>query len=57
MALRESFFGAIVFDAPKLARIRDLASSIPDLRVRADEASLAVLVPFLDTLLEFRVSR
>ncbi|MFZ1173927.1 MAG: VOC family protein [Bradyrhizobium sp.] len=54
---RHSFFGAIVFDAPELARIRDLASSIPDLRVRADEASLAVLVPFLDTLLEFRVSR
>ena len=54
---RHSFFGAIVFDAPELARIRDLASSIPDLRVRADEASLAVLVPFLNTLLEFRVSR
>ena len=54
---RHSFFGAIVFDAPDLARICDLASSIPDLRVRVDEASLAVLVPFLDTLLEFRVSR
>ena len=54
---RHSFFGAIVFDAPKLARIRDLASSIPDARVRAAQDSLAVLVPFLDTLLEFRVSR
>ena len=54
---RHSFFGAIVFDTPELARIRDLASSIPDARVRAAQDSLAVLVPFLDTLLEFRVSR
>ena len=51
---RRSFFGAIVFDSPDLARIRDLASSVPDLRVGTNETSLAVLIPFLDTLLEFR---
>ena len=54
---RQSFFGAIVFDSPDLARIHDLASSIPDLRVGASEASLALLIPFLNTLLEFRESR
>jgi hypothetical protein len=51
------FFGAIVFDSRDLARIRDLASSIPDLRVRANETSLSLLIPFLNTLLEFRESR
>jgi Glyoxalase-like domain len=51
---RHSFFGAIVFDMPEPGRIRDLASSIPDLRVGMKEASLAVLIPFLNTLLEFR---
>ena len=54
---RHSFFGAIVFDSPDLARIHDLASSIPDLRVGASEASLALLIPVLNTLLEFRKSR
>ena len=54
---RQSFFGAIVFDSPDLARIRDLASSIPDLRVGANETSLALLIPFLNTLLEFRNRR
>lgn len=54
---RHSFFGAIVLDAPNLARIRDLASSIPDVRVGAARDSLEVLVPFLNTLLEFRGSR
>ena len=54
---RQSFFGAIVFDSPDLARIHDLAPSIPDLRVGASEASLALLIPFLNTLLEFRESR
>ena len=54
---RHSFFGAVVFDAPELGRLRDLASSIPDLRVGASEASLALLIPFLNTLLEFRESR
>jgi hypothetical protein len=51
---RQSFFGAIVFDSPDLAHVHDLASSIPDLRVGASAASLALLVPFLNTLLEFR---
>jgi hypothetical protein len=51
---RQSFFGAIVFDTPDLARIRDLASSIPDARIRTGESSLAVLIPFLNSLLEFR---
>jgi hypothetical protein len=54
---RHSFFGAIVFDSPDRARIRDLASSIADLRVEANETSLAVLIPFLNTLLEFRERR
>ena len=54
---RHSFFGAIVFDTPEPARIRDLASSIAELRIGADETSLAVLIPFLDTLLEFRAPR
>jgi hypothetical protein len=54
---RHSFFGAIVFDAPEPARIRDLASSIPELRVGTEQTSLTVLIPFLDTLLEFRERR
>lgn len=54
---RHGFFGAVVFDTPDLARIRDLASSIPDLRVGIEQTSLAVLIPFLDTLLEFRAQR
>jgi len=54
---RQSFFGAIVFDSPDLAHVHDLASFIPDLRVGASEASLALLIPFLNTLLEFRESR
>ena len=51
---RGSFFGALVFDASDPRRIRDLASSIPDLRVGTDGTSLPVLLPFLNTLLEFR---
>jgi len=43
-----------VFDSLDLARVRDLASSIPDLRVGANEVSLSLLIPFLNTLLEFR---
>jgi len=54
---RRSFFGAVVFDSPGLAGIRDIASSIPDLRVGTNETSLAVLIPFLNTLLEFRARR
>ncbi len=55
---RRSFFGAIVFKVPDLARMRDLASSVPDLtpdlRVGTAESSFAVLIPFLNSLLEFR---
>lgn len=54
---RQSFFGAIVFDAPEPERIGDLASSIPELRVETKEASLTTLIPFLNTLLEFRQRR
>jgi hypothetical protein len=51
---RRSFFGAIVFEAPEVGRTREFASSIPDARVATDEVSLTALIPFLDTLLEFR---
>jgi Glyoxalase-like domain len=51
---RQSFFGAIVFDSPDPARIRDLASSIPDLSIGVNETSLTLMIPFLNTLLEFR---
>jgi hypothetical protein len=51
---RNSFFGAIVFKTADLGRIRDLAMSINELRAGAAEHSLALLVPFLNTLLEFR---
>jgi hypothetical protein len=51
---RRSFFGAVVFDAPDLPRIGDLASAIPDLRIDAGDGFLRVRVPFLDALLEFR---
>ena len=54
---RESFFGAIVFDTPEPHHIRDLASSIPELRVGPIGTSLTPLIPFLSTLLEFRESR
>lgn len=51
---RNSFFGAIVFRAAGLNRIRDLAAPIAELRSGAGADSLVLLVPFLDTLLEFR---
>lgn len=54
---RQSFFGAIVFDAPEPGRIHDLAASIPDLRVATSQDLLTVLIPFLNTLLEFRKSK
>ena len=50
---RGSFFGALVFDAPDLARIGNLASSIADLRVASEQASLRVHAPSLNTLFEF----
>jgi Glyoxalase-like domain len=54
---RSSFFGAIVFKAPDVGHIRDLAAPIPGLRSGAGEHSLTLFVPFLDTLLEFRSDR
>jgi hypothetical protein len=51
---RGGFFGAIVLEAPDLARIGGLASSIPDIRIEAGQGMLRVQVPFLNTLLEFR---
>ena len=51
---RGSFFGALVFEAPDLARIADLASAVSDLRVEAGQVRLRLLAPFLNTLLEFR---
>jgi Glyoxalase-like domain len=54
---RNSFFGAIVFKAADLGRIRDLATPLPELRSGAGEHSLSLQVPFLNTLLEFRSDR
>jgi hypothetical protein len=54
---RSSYFGAMVFKAPDLALIREHASSAPGLRIEAAGSSLAVLIPFLNTLLEFRSDR
>lgn len=51
---RASFFGAIVFEASEPGRIRDLAGSIPDLRVGKGQDTLTVAVPSLDALFEFR---
>jgi Glyoxalase-like domain len=53
---RGSFFGAIVLEALDPQRLRDLALSVPDVRVGTDRASLTLLLPFLNTLLEFRKS-
>lgn len=54
---QNSFFGALVLKASDLGPIRGLAASIPELRAEADAHSLALLVPFLNTLLEFRSDR
>lgn len=51
---RRSFFGAIVFDASEPRRVQDFAASVRDLRVVTGEDSSTVLVPSLNTLLEFR---
>jgi hypothetical protein len=51
---RQSFFGAIVFNAPDSAPIRNLASSIADMRVGMSKDALTLLIPSLNTLLEFR---
>jgi hypothetical protein len=54
---RNSFFGAIVFRAADVCRIRDLAAPLSELRSGTDQRSLALLAPFLNTLLEFRCDR
>jgi hypothetical protein len=51
---RQSFFGAIVFNAPDSAHIRNLASSIAEMRVGMSNNALTLLIPSLQTLLEFR---
>jgi hypothetical protein len=51
---RNSFFGAIVLKGPDLARIRASAAPLSELRSRTDAHSMTLLVPFLNTLLEFR---
>jgi hypothetical protein len=51
---RDSFFGAIVFKAADVGRIRDLAAPLPELRSGTDEHSLILLAPSLNTLFEFR---
>ena len=54
---RNSFFGAIGFKTTDIGRIRDLAAPLPELRSGAGEHSLALRVPFLNTLFEFRGDR
>jgi hypothetical protein len=54
---RHSFFGAVVLKTPDLGSISALAASIPELRVETGTHSLALLVPFLNTLVEFRSDR
>ena len=54
---RNSIFGAIVFKTTDVGRIRDLAAPISELRPGAGAHSLNLLVPFLNTLLEFRSDR
>jgi hypothetical protein len=54
---RHSFFGTIVFQVADVARIRDSVAPMPELRARAGEHSLALQVPFLNSLLEFRSDR
>jgi hypothetical protein len=54
---RHSFFGAIVFKAADIGRIRDLAAPLSGLRAEASADSLALRVPLLNTLFEFRSDR
>ena len=54
---RHSFFGAIVFQVADVARIRNSVAPMPELHAGAGEHSLALLVPFLNSLLEFRSDR
>jgi glyoxalase-like protein len=54
---RSSYFGALVLGAPDVGCVRDLAARIDELRLEVESNSLVVLVPFLNTLLEFRSDR
>jgi Glyoxalase-like domain len=54
---RHSFFGAVVLRTVDLDPVRNLAASIPGLRSTTDTHSFVTLVPFLNTLLEFRSER
>jgi Glyoxalase-like domain len=54
---RSSYFGAIVFKAPDVGRIHNIVAPIAGLRASMQANSLAVSVPFLNTLLEFRNDR
>ena len=48
---------ALMFRAADVCRIRDLAAPLSELRSGTDQRSLALLAPFLNTLLEFRSDR
>ena len=54
---RNSFFGAIVFKTTDVGHILDLAASLAESRLNAGEHFLALRVPFLNTLFEFRSDR
>jgi Glyoxalase-like domain len=54
---RNSFFGAIVLKATDIGVIHELAAPLPALRTKVDAHSAALLVPSLNTLLEFRSDR
>jgi hypothetical protein len=54
---RRSFFGAVVFKTPDVGRVGGIASSIPELRMGEGANSLLLLIPFLNTLFEFRSDR
>jgi hypothetical protein len=51
---RQSFFGALVLNAPDLMLLGALASNLPDVRVEKKETSLRVQAPLLNTLFDFR---
>lgn len=51
---RRSFFGALALETSEPGRLRGLAATAPDLQVGERGGSLSVLVPFLNTLFEFR---
>jgi hypothetical protein len=54
MGDRRSIFGAIVFDTEDARRVRDLASSLSDALVESKKGSVAVQIPFLNLLFDFR---